>query len=223
MIITCPECKTRYMIKSEKLGLDPKSVRCAKCKHQWMVNPSPLNQDLTKEKPPLPPIARLDSPSLENQQKELNAKIKKRNFIISSFFVILILGTLISSVVLKNKIMATYPSLIPVYEMIGFTAPSVNNKFSGLEITDIERHQDTTADMTVLSFSGKIKNLSDVEVPVPNVKVQLFDEDGILLDEWTAQPEHKTLKTGEVTTWICRFYDPQLNQISQYKTFFEQK
>lgn len=221
MIITCPECKTRYMIKSEKLGLDPKSVRCVKCKHQWMVNPSPLNQDLTKQKPPLPPIARLDAPSLVNQQKELNNRIKKRNSIIMSFFAVLIVGAIVSSAVLKDKIMTMYPSIIPVYEMIGFAAPDTANKFAGLEITDIERQQDTTADMTVLSFSGKVKNVSDIEVPVPNVKVQLFNEDGILLDEWTAQPEHKTLKAEEVTTWVCRFYDPPLNQISQYKTFFE--
>lgn len=221
MIITCPECKTRYMIKSEKLGIDPKSVRCAKCKHQWLVNPNPLAQDLTKEKPPLPPVARLSAPSLEEQQKELNAKIHKRKTILFSFIAALLVSCLVASVALKGQIMQKYPSLVTVYELVGFDAPEQQNNFAGLEIVSVERQQDKTADMTVLSFTGKIKNTSEIEVPVPNVKVQLFDEDTILLDEWTAQPEHKTLKPGEMTPWVCRFYDPPLNQISQYKTFFE--
>lgn len=222
MIITCPECKTRYMIKSERLGLESKSVRCAKCKHQWMVNPNPLDQDLTKEKPPLPPIARLSAPDLEQQQKELNAKIKQRKTMLFSFLAALLISILVASVVLRAKVMQAAPSLITVYELLGFDAPEQEKDFAGLVIEGVERKQDKTADMTVLSFSGKVKNNSDIEVPVPNVKVQLFDEDGILLDEWTAQPEHKTLKPAEITTWVCRFYDPPLNQISQYKTFFEQ-
>lgn len=221
MIITCPECKTRYMIKSEKLGLDPKSVRCAKCKHQWMVNPNPLAEENIKEKPPLPPMARLDAPSLAEQQKHLNERIKKRNNIFFAFIAIFIASGLISTVLFKNSILEKYPNLGSVYELVGFSLPEQENNFAGLRIQGIERQQDETADMTVLSFSGDVKNTSDIEVPVPNVKVQLFDEDGILLDEWTAQPEHKTLKAGEVTTWVCRFYDPPLNQISQYKTFFE--
>jgi len=221
MIITCPECKTRYMIKSEKLGVDPKDVRCAKCKHQWTVNPNPLMSDLTKEKPPLPPIARLDSPSLAVQQKELNARIKKRKMFFISFLGALLVCSLVLSVVLKDQIIKQYPSLVTVYELIGFKAPEQEQTFAGLVIQGVERQQEKTADMTILSFSGSVKNTSEIEVPVPNVKVQLFDEEGILLDEWTAQPEHKTLKPNQITTWVCRFYDPPLTQISQYKTFFE--
>tara|TARA_Y100001960_G_scaffold329236_1_gene420000 strand:- start:4293 stop:4925 length:633 start_codon:yes stop_codon:yes gene_type:complete len=209
------------MIKSEKLGLDPKSVRCAKCKHQWTVSPNPVSQDMTKEKPPLPPVARLSAPNLEVQQKELNAKIRKRKTVMFGFLGAMVVTFLLASIILKDKVMVKYPALVTVYELVGFAAPEEEVTFAGLKIEGIERQQDKTADMTVLSFSGKVKNTSEIEVPVPNVKVQLFNEDGILLDEWTAQPEHKTLKPNETTTWVCRFYDPPLSQISQYKTFFE--
>lgn len=220
MIITCPECKTRYMIKSEKLGLDPKSVRCAKCKHQWMVNPNPLAEE-NIEKPPLPPMARLDAPSLQEQQKTLNERIRKRNNIFFAFLASFMFVLLISLVIFKQNVVEKYPALTSVYELVGFTIEESENQFAGLVIQGVERSEDKAVDMTVLSFNGKVKNTSDIEVPVPDVRVQLFDEDGILLDEWKAQPEHKTLKPGEVTTWSCRFYDPPLNQISQFKTFFE--
>ncbi|PPR08987.1 MAG: hypothetical protein CFH44_00502 [Proteobacteria bacterium] len=221
MIITCPECKTRYMIKSEKLGLDPKPVRCAKCKHQWTVNPSPLMSENYAEKPPLPPIARLSSPSLADQQKVLNDKIKKRNVFVFSFLGFLVLGSLLTIIIFKDRIITKYPDMASVYELVGFSLPEQEQNFAGLAIQNVERSQEKTSDMTILSFSGNVKNTSDIEVPVPNVKVQLFDEEGILLDEWTAQPEHKTLKPDQTTSWVCRFYDPPLAQISRFKTFFE--
>lgn len=218
MIITCPECKTRYMIKSDKLGLDAKTVRCAKCKHQWTVNPTPEVEEIL-EKPPLPPIARLDGQDFNEQQKKLNDKITKRkNIVIIGLSIILVIF-LVLSVLLKDTLVKSNPSLASIYELLGFSVKQEKEVFVGLVIQDVERQLDENGDVSILSFSGKIRNQSGVEVPVPNVKVQLFDEGGILLDEWVAQPEHKTLKPEETTTWICRFYNAPLSQISQFKTF----
>lgn len=222
MIITCPECKTRYMLKSDKVGLDSKKVRCAKCKHQWIVNPNPAPESLDN-KPPLPPMARLGAPSLKEDQKKLNEKLRKRKKVIFSFFFGFLVSALCLLVLFRNNIVDYKPELASIYELVGLKLEDKANNFAGLVITDVNRKQETRADMTVLSFSGKIKNQSEIEVPVPNVRVQLFDEDGILLDEWTAQAEQKTLKPDQITTWICRFYDPPLSQISKFKTFFEEK
>ncbi|MCP4356320.1 MAG: DUF3426 domain-containing protein [Proteobacteria bacterium] len=221
MIITCPECKTRYMMKSDKLGLDPKKVRCAKCKNQWMITPPSAGISTEESKPPLPPIARMDSPNLTRQQKELNIKLKKRKTIIFSIIFGFIATFLLLSIIFRESVVAFKPELRTIYDLIGFEIAEEEENVAGLVIQDVERRQETNANMTVLIFSGKIKNQSEIEVPVPNVKIQLFDEDGILLDEWTAQPEQKTLKPNQTTTWTCRFYDPPLNQISQFKTFFE--
>ena len=219
MIITCPECKTRYIIKSEKLGVGKKQVKCAKCEHQWIVSPMPEEEDM--KKPPLPPIARLDgfTNDLKSEQKELNSKINKKKNIVLFMFFLSLLSSIASFFVFKDKILEIEPQLKSVYELIGVELPKEEKTFSGLEIKDVERELTEGENLSVLSFSGIIVNNSDVEVPVPNVKVQLFDEGNVLLDDWIAQPENKTLKPGETTTWICRFYNAQLSQISQFKTF----
>lgn len=219
MIITCPACKTRYMIKSDKLGLDPKVVRCAKCKKSWEVKPVPVNS-VEEDKPPLPPIARLDAPNLKEQQQELNNKIKKRKNIVFSILCGFLIASIVMLVVLKDKIVDAKPEFATIYQLVGLDVKKDEDLSSGLVITDVERVQEKAGDSTILIFSGKIKNQSEVEVPVPTVKVQLFNEDGILLDDWSAQGEKKTLKPNESTIWTCRFYDPPLNQISQFKTFF---
>ena len=39
MIIACPACATRYEVPERAVGPDGRTVRCAKCRHSWFVEP----------------------------------------------------------------------------------------------------------------------------------------------------------------------------------------
>ena len=41
MILTCPECGTRYVVKDGAIPPEGRQVRCASCKHSWHQEPGP--------------------------------------------------------------------------------------------------------------------------------------------------------------------------------------
>lgn len=55
MIIACPACSTRYVVPDSAIGLEGRTVRCAKCKHSWFQEGPDPARVAAAESAPLPP------------------------------------------------------------------------------------------------------------------------------------------------------------------------
>lgn len=59
MIIACPACTTRYVVPDSAIGVEGRTVRCAKCRHSWFQDgpaaADPLPQPPVPAPPPPPP------------------------------------------------------------------------------------------------------------------------------------------------------------------------
>lgn len=58
MIIACPACTTRYVVPDSAIGVDGRTVRCAKCRHSWFQDGPKLDlADLPQAAPAPDPVA----------------------------------------------------------------------------------------------------------------------------------------------------------------------
>lgn len=57
MIIACPACATRYVVPDSAIGVDGRTVRCAKCKHNWFQEGPQIVPAPAPVAPPPPPVA----------------------------------------------------------------------------------------------------------------------------------------------------------------------
>lgn len=66
MIIACPACSTRYVVPDNAIGVDGRTVRCAKCKHSWFQEGASAEDVVASEEmvpPALVPAPPKPSPS----------------------------------------------------------------------------------------------------------------------------------------------------------------
>lgn len=73
MIIACPACSTRYVVPDSAIGVDGRTVRCAKCRHSWFQNGPELELTGAQEVAPAAPVPPPPQPDPEPQANEAAA------------------------------------------------------------------------------------------------------------------------------------------------------
>lgn len=220
MILECPSCNARYMVKIGDFVQAGREVRCARCQHAWhadLTNPQDLKAG-TGDIPPIP--ADLGKPqrvgadsassnlpkerSLREMLADLPAsrdlapesqktakKLIKWNEI--GFFFSLSGLFLVWIILDREPIVKVFPFLRPSYDAIGLhIAPA----WEGLIFDKVKARQFYDAGAMKLVIDGVVYNSNDAMEFVPDIKAGVRSPDRQLIQSWWIDAPQATIKAG---------------------------
>jgi len=222
MILTCPNCDTRYSVDGAKFPAAGRTVRCAKCGHSWhqaAEAPEPEQDPLAEAVIPEPaPEPEAISPYPVNNPSSIRAyapaaavaeprgPLGPRLAVVAGWIglIAVVLLIAVSAVRYRQDIAVIWPQSTGVYSSLGLKVNA-----SGIDFRQVDYRRESEDGQIVLAVSGVIVNTGARELPVPQtVRVTLSDADNHELYHWTFKPTVAVLKAGETVPFTTRLSSP---------------
>src|SRR5579871_3251832 len=188
MILTCPQCSTRYQVDGTKFPSTGRNVRCAKCGHVWhqlgpVPEPDPDAELIVEEPvPPAPPPAAVQprvAAFVPTPPRQVEAEVEepaparrpRRSWLgrIAIFFGWLLLIGLVAAfgwatVRFRDTVAMVMPSSKSFYSAVGLPISP-----RGLDFTKVAYNREKKDGQTVLIVTGRIVNHSSHEQTLPRI------------------------------------------------------
>jgi predicted Zn finger-like uncharacterized protein len=229
MILTCPNCQTRYQADATRFPPAGRDVRCAKCGHLWRQMPpqpepepdlgvvepeAPPPQPHVPEPEPQPqayappeeprraPQVRARDPVQEvHPRSGLGARLAEAGGWAALAIVVLLIGWV--AIFFRRDVATLWPQSASLYKAVGL---AVNT--SGIQFVGVTNKLEIEDGAHVLVVSGKLVNTSTRELPVPQIQIGLTDAQKRELYHWAVIPTVPTLKPGESAPFLTRLANP---------------
>jgi predicted Zn finger-like uncharacterized protein len=226
MILTCPACQTRYEVDATKFPSQGRSVRCARCGEIWHADADPEAPVTAPPPEPAPappapvetprevyaqPIPRDPEPQESDYSyEEAPAAASSRSGLrrpmllagwAALIAVVLLIG--IAAASYRQQVVEAWPQSASLYAKLGMKVAANSIRFGNTK-TSREIH----GGAVVLTVSGSLTNVTDRELPVPQIRIGLVDGERRELYHWTVAPDVIALKPGQSTRFVTQLSNP---------------
>jgi len=192
MILSCPDCHTRFALDAAHLAPDGRRVKCGKCAHVWYESmPEPEEgQPLPIEVTPYEPDeedsgkSRRNLPALHRPRSAPSPRIA---WMVSAALLVAILGVLWFG---RGPIALAVPQAEAIYASIGIDAFPPPGE--GLEV-----EFNVSAEDGKLALKGEVINVSNGARDIPELFVLISDADKNALKSWSFTIDTRRLGPGE--------------------------
>ena len=200
MILTCPQCSTRYHVDATALGAAGRTVRCANCGQRWSVKPPADTPQIVEFGTPDPVTVPRMRPTAANEQVQNRGSIS----LIGSLVAVLAVLIVASAVIGRNEIVAGFPASASIYRGLGLPiAVDLGLQFEQITSTRLQE-----GGIAVLDVEGAIVNMTPQDRPVPPIRITLLDSGGRQLQEELFQAKEQHLEPGAKTSFSGRVVNP---------------
>lgn len=225
MILTCPQCATRYQVDGAKFPPTGRNVRCAKCGHVWhqlgpVEEPDP-DAEIEVHEPTAAPKPVTESPAalraatfspaaLAATQAPQEVEARPAPWLgraaVAAGWILLVALVLVigwAAIAMRDSIATWLPQTSSIYNAAGLPV-----SVRGMDFSDVNYERQMEDGQVVIAVTGDIVNRSSHELPVPLVRIALYDADKHELYHWTFLPGLATLKPGQTCKFRTRLSSP---------------
>ncbi len=212
MIVSCPNCSTRYTLSESSVGANGRKVKCAKCGHIWWqraVETDFFSADLSDaptEIRPSHPVGRgAGKGGGKAAGKKASARPDKRTIIGLVALAVVVAAIGGGAYVARDYVVHRWPPAALLYETLGM---AVEAPGAGLQLQNVRSEQKIEGGATSLIVQGQIVNVSDVERMVPRLRAVSLGPDHKPLQSWLMDPSAERLQPGDFATFRHSQPDP---------------
>ncbi len=220
MILTCPECASRYFVDDARVGPKGRTVRCASCAHSWRAkrestpfDEAPLaltpSSSFAPETPsadtaasagrstPLPKLIRAEAIEKKKSREAVAAGVAWAG--LGAGFVTLVLAC----VLFRVDVVRLWPQTASAY---AFAKMPVNP--TGLAFETVQGQTNLINGHAALSVTGVERNVETrLRTSMP-LRVILYDKAGKRLTSAVSAPPSRLIGPGETRSFAVNFIDP---------------
>jgi hypothetical protein len=117
--------------------------------------------------------------------------------------IVVIVAIVFAIVEYRQTIATMWPKASSLYAAIGMKVNVL-----GLDIRDVTPSQTTEAGAPLLEVKGRVVNIADHRIPVPKVRVALFDSEEREIYRWAFEPGVGVLDPGGAGDFVTRLPSP---------------
>ena len=212
MILTCPQCSTRYHVDATALGATGRTVRCANCGQRWSVKPPADTPQIVEFSTPAPVTVPRMRPVAATEPIENRRSISLVGLLVAALVVLIAASIVIG----RNEIVAGFPASASIYQKLGLPVTVE----LGLQFEKITSSRLQEGGIAVLVVEGAIVNMTPHDRPVPPIRITLLDSGGRQLQEELFRAKEQRLEPGAKTSFSGRVVNPA-DQARNFSITFE--
>ena len=241
MILTCPECTTRFSIDSEAIGPNGRTVRCSQCSATWFASADPdilsLNEiqtDALIEKVDVedahsefeeasydePEISSTLEPHTAIRDKAERKKVRRRLFGVGMIWGMTLLTLALAALVawlFRAQIVEKFPSTRPLYQSIGVEASE-----TGLKIHNVRTEYGDNEGTPVLIVNGVVENYDLKARDLPMIQMNFKNDNDEILASWVIEPSKSMLAKGESIDFSSQYPNPPIDATKLIPVFVDE-
>lgn len=231
MILTCPECASRYFVDDSKVGSAGRVVRCASCGNRWTArSEEPLDLFDEPETPTLasqidsaeqlpdalaaeaeePPVSALpgeELPKVFRARADAERRLREATTtgVIWAGMAAAMAVVVVAALIFRIDVVKILPGSAGAYAAVGLPVNTVGLLIDRDSLKAQPSMQDGHAVVTV---TGTIRNITEHAVVSPPLRVELLSKDSKRVAGQLAAAADPKIPPGEVRHFSITFLDP---------------